>query len=102
MPVVGNQAIICLINVLVSVIRWRSYTVILRVGDGITLYVSCLVAWKIMKAPIGDRASWVIVTCDTAGEVIFATARMLKHQGFNSPPNMNYVYFRLRHQYHLR
>jgi hypothetical protein len=26
---------------------------------------------------------------DTDGEVVFATASMLKHQVFNSPPNMN-------------
>jgi hypothetical protein len=55
-----------------------------------------------MTAPIGDRASWVIVTCDTAGEVLFATASTLTHQVFNGVLHMNRVYFRLRQQYHLR
>jgi hypothetical protein len=68
-PIVDNQTIICLTNALVSVIRWCPHTVILRVGDRITSYVSCLVTWKMMTAPIGDRASWVIVSCDTDGEV---------------------------------
>jgi hypothetical protein len=31
--------------------------------------VSCLVTRKMMTAPIGDRASWVIVGCDTDGVV---------------------------------
>jgi hypothetical protein len=35
---------------------------------------------------------------DTAGEVVFKTASMLKHQIFNSSPNMSRAYFRLRHQ----
>jgi hypothetical protein len=34
-----------------------------------------------------------------AGEVVFAAAGMLKHQVFNSPPNMNRTYFRLRQQH---
>jgi hypothetical protein len=36
---------------------------------------------------------------DTDGEVVFKTASMLKHQIFNSSPNMSRAYFRLRHQY---
>jgi hypothetical protein len=35
----------------------------------------------------------------TDGEVIFATVSMLKHQVFNSLPNLNRAYSRLRHQY---
>jgi hypothetical protein len=45
--------------------------------------------------------SWVIAMFDPAGEVVFATASMLKHQVFNSPPNMNRAYFRLRQQDHV-
>jgi hypothetical protein len=68
-PAMGNQTIICLTNALVSAIRWCPHTVILRVGGGITSDVSCLVTWKMMTAPIGDRASWVTVSYNTDGEV---------------------------------
>jgi hypothetical protein len=34
----------------------------------------------------------------TDGEVVFATASMLKHQVFNSLSNLNRAHFRLRHQ----
>jgi hypothetical protein len=40
--------------------------------------------------------------CDTDGEVIFATASTLTHQVFNSLPNINRAYFRLRQQYQKR
>jgi hypothetical protein len=47
------------------------------------------------------KVSWVIVVFDTDGEVIFATASRLTHKVFNSLPNINPAYFRLRQQYYL-
>jgi hypothetical protein len=44
------------------------------------------------------KTAWLIAIFDTAGEVIFKTASMLKHQIFNSSPNMSRAYFRLRQQ----
>jgi hypothetical protein len=42
---------------------------------------------------------WVCAILDTGGEVIFATASRPTHLVFNSLPNMNCAYFRLRQQY---
>jgi len=44
---------------------------------------------------------WVIVTFDTAGEVIFTTASRVKHQVFNGLLLMNGASFRLRQQDHF-
>jgi hypothetical protein len=43
--------------------------------------------------------SWLIISFDTAGEVLFAMASALTHQVFNGLPNVDSAYCRLRQQY---
>jgi hypothetical protein len=51
-------------------------------------------------SPRGEgNKKWLFRHFDTGGEVIFATASTPTHLVFNSLPNMNCAYFRLRQQY---
>jgi len=42
-----------------------------------------------------------IIDFDTDSDIVFTTASMLIHQVFNSRPNKNRAYFKLRQQDHL-
>jgi hypothetical protein len=45
------------------------------------------------------KASWLLPTFDTAGEVGFAGISTLTDLVFKLVPNVNHAYFRLRQQY---